>query len=405
MAERRLRMGVAGLGRAFTLMLSTLAADSRVELVAAADLRSEATQRFAADFGARTYGAVEALCADPDVEVVYVATPHEHHVAHVATAAAHGKHVLVEKPMAITLDECRDMIVATERAGVSLIVGHSHSFDRPILRAREIIASGAVGAVRMINAQYYTDFLYRPRRPEELVTERGGGVVFSQGAHQIDIVRLLGGGRVRSVRALTGAWDRDRPTEGAFAALLTFECGAFASLLYSGYAHFDSDEICGGIGQLGVPKDANQYGAARRNLERAANSDQEAALKNARNYGGADYPKSTAAALSIASDGAGARWHQHFGFVVVSCDRADLRPLPTGVMVYGDAGARMDPLPRPRIQRAEVIDELYDAIVHKRAPLHDGKWAMATLEVCLAVLQSAREQRDITLVHQVAASS
>jgi phthalate 4,5-cis-dihydrodiol dehydrogenase len=154
-----------------------------------------------------------------------------------------------------------------------------------------------------------------------------------------------------------------------------------------------------------VPKDANQYGAARRNLERAANSDQEAAFKNARNYGGADYPKSTAAALSIASDGAGARWHQHFGWVVVSCDRADLRPLPTGVMVYGDAGARMDPLPRPRIQRAEVIDELYGAIVHKRAPLHDGKWAMATLEVCLAVLQSAREQRDITLVHQVAASS
>jgi len=404
MNERRLRMGVAGLGRAFTVMLPTLLADRRVELVAAADPRPEATQRFAAEFGARAYDGVEALCANPDVEVVYVATPHEHHAAHVAMAASHGKHVLVEKPMAITLAECRQMIAAAERAGVYLIVGHSHSFDRPILRAREIIAGGGVGAVRMINAQYYTDFLYRPRRPEELVTERGGGVVFSQGAHQIDIVRLLGGGRVRSVRALTGAWDKGRATEGAFAALLTFDDGAFASLLYSGYAHFDSDELCGGIGELGAPKDASHYGSARRNLKRAANADQEATLKNARNYGGAEYPKQT----TTPATGGGtndARWHQHFGWILVSCERADVRPLPTGVMIYGDAEARLDALPMPRVSRAEVIDEIYDAIVHGRAPLHDGKWAMATLEVCLAILQSAREERDVTLVHQVAVPS
>ena len=404
MSERRLRMGIAGLGRAFTLMLPTLVADPRVELVAAADPRSEATQRFAADFGARAYDTVEALCADPDVEVVYVATPHEHHAAHVATATAHGKHVLVEKPMAITLAECRQMIAAAERAGVCLIVGHSHSFDRPILRAREIIASGAVGAVRMINAQYYTDFLYRPRRPEELITERGGGVVFSQGAHQIDIVRLLGGGRARSVHALTGAWDSDRPTEGAFAALLSFDDGAFASLLYSGYAHFDSDELCGGIGELGAPKLASQYGSARRNLKRAANAEQETALKHARDYGGAAYPKQTAA-QTPAGDTDDARWHQHFGWVLVSCERADLRPLPTGVMVYGDSEARLDPLSRPEVPRAEVVDELHDAIVHGSAPLHSGEWAMASLEVCLAILQSAREQREITLGHQVAVPS
>ena len=268
MAERRLRMGVAGLGRAFTLMLPTLAADPRVELVAAADPRAEATRRFAADFGARAYAGVEALCADPDVEVVYVATPHEHHAAHVAMAAAHGKHVLVEKPMAITLEECGRMIAATERAGVRLIVGHSHSFDRPILRAREIIASGACGAVRMINAQYYTDFLYRPAAAGGARHRRGGGVVFSQGAHQIDIVRLAWRRacpqRARADRRV--GWDR--PTEGAFAALLTFDDGVFASLLYSGYAHFDSDEFCGGIGELGAPKDPSQYGAARRRLAR-----------------------------------------------------------------------------------------------------------------------------------------
>lgn len=397
MAERRLRMGVAGLGRAFTLMLPTLAADPRIELIAAADPRGEATRRFASEFGARVYAGIEDLCADPGVEVIYVATPHEQHAAHVVMAAAHGKHVLVEKPMAVTLEECGRMIAATERAAVCLVVGHSHSFDRPILRTREIIASGACGALRMINAQYYTDFMYRPRRPEELVTAKGGGVVFSQGAHQIDIVRLLGGGRVRGVRALTGAWAEDRPSEGAFAALLTFDDGVFASLLYSGYAHFDGDEFCGGIGELGAPKDPSQYGAARRRLARASTRDEEAVLKSARNYGGASYsPQSLAGG---AHDDA--RWHEHFGPVLVSCDRADLRPLPTGVMVYGDDAVRLEPLPKPRIPRMEVVDEVYDAIVHGRHSLHDGKWAMATLEVCLAVLQSAREQREVTLTHQV----
>ncbi|MEP6998300.1 MAG: Gfo/Idh/MocA family oxidoreductase, partial [Betaproteobacteria bacterium] len=388
--------GVAGLGRAFTLMLPTLTADPRVRLVAGADSRPEATRRFAGEFGARAYASVEALCADDDVDVVYVATPHQFHAEHVEAAAVHGKHVLVEKPMAISLDECRRMIDATERAGVRLIVGHSHSFDAPIRRAREIIASGALGAVRMINAQYHTDYLYRPRRPEELITARGGGAVFSQGAHQIDIVRLLGGGRAHSVRAQTGAWDPARATEGAYAALLVFEDGSYASLVYSGYAHFDGDELCGGIGEMGGVKPARDYGAARRTLSRTADPDAEEALKNARNYGGAGYAERAAAAPSSA-----ASWHQHFGLVLVCCERGDLRPMPNGVMVYEDEQMRLEPLPQPRVPRAEVIDELYAAIVDGRTPVHGGPWALATLEVCLAMLQSAREQRDVVLVHQV----
>ena len=98
-------------------------------------------------------------------------------------------------------------------------------------------------------------------------------------------------------------------------------------------------------------------------------------------------------------------WHQHFGLVVVSCERADLRPLPTGVMIYGDDAVRLDPLPKPQVPRAEVIDELYDAVALNRPPLHDGRWAMATLEVCLALLTSARERCEITLQCQVAARS
>ncbi len=387
-SERKLRVGVAGLGRAFTVMLPTFTGDPRVKLVAAADTRAEARQRFAADFGAKSYATVEELCADPAVEAVYVATPHQYHAQHAVLGAQHGKHLLIEKPIALTLDECTTIVGAARRARVQLVVGHSHSFNAPVARLRGLIESGDFGAVRMINAIDYTDYLYRPRRPEELDTAQGGGAVFNQAAHQVDIVRLVGGGRVASVRAATGAWDPSRPTEGAYAALLTFADGAFASLTYSGYGHFDSDEWQGWIGEMGQKK--TPYAGS--SSPRFAHARDEAAFKNARNYGGPDYRPPLAQAPA----------HQHFGTLLVSCDRADLRALPNGVMVYQNGAAQLDPLPPPPAPRAEVIDELYRAIVHGDAPLHDGAWATATLEVVLAILRSAREGRDVVLSHQVA---
>jgi phthalate 4,5-cis-dihydrodiol dehydrogenase len=376
---KKLRIGVAGLGRAFAVMAPAFK-DPRVEMVAGVDPRLEARRRFEADFGAKTYATVDELCADPAVELVYVATPHQFHAAHTRIACSHGKHVLVEKPMALALDDCRAMIDAARKAGVRLIVGHSHSFDAPILRTRSLIEAKTHGPVRMITALDFTDFLYRPRRPEELATESGGGAVFNQAAHQVDIVRLLAGGKVRSVRAFTGNWDRARPTEGAYSCLLGFDHGVFATLTYSGYAHFDSDEFMGGIGEMGQKKDPALYGSARRGL-----TGDELALKAARNYGGPDFKQSEPAA------------HQHFGLFVVSCEKADLRPLPTGVMIYGDSEQRLDPLPAPKVPRAEVIDELYGAVVERREPLHSGESAMATLQVCLAILESSRQGKEIHL--------
>ncbi|ARP98665.1 Gfo/Idh/MocA family protein [Pseudorhodoplanes sinuspersici] len=395
MADRKIRLGIAGLGRAFTLMLPTFTADPRIELVAASDLRDDARKQFENEFGARSYGAIEDLCRDPDVDAVYVATPHQMHAQHVAIAARHGKHVLVEKPMAIALDQCQAMIDAAKKAGVILVIGHSHSFNAPILHTRALIDSGAYGAVRMIHALNYTDYMVRPRRPEEMDTAQGGGVLFSQGAHQIDIVRLLGGGQVRSVRALTGNWDRSRPTEGAYSALLTFDDGAFASCTYSGYAHFDSDEFMGWIGEMGLRKDPSRYGAGRAALQAATNADEEAALKAERNYGGKNYAPSSHAVSPE-------RLHQHFGTIIVSCERADLRPMAGGVMIYDDKEARLDPVPVPKVPRAEVIDEFYDAIVHGKSPLHDGAWSMATLEVCLAILQSAKTRAEVPTKHPIA---
>src|SRR3989440_6726765 len=218
-----MRIGVAGLGRAFTLMAPTFAADARVALVAAADPRPEARAQFERDFRGRAYATVAELCADAALEVLYVATPHQFHAEHARLAFAAGKHALVEKPMALTLDECRAMVDAARAAGRHLIVGHSHSYDAPIRRTRELIASGAYGRLRMITAFNFTDFLYRPRRPEELDTARGGGAVDNQAAHHVDIVRLLSGGRLKSVRAGAGAWEPARPTGGGYSARPTVE--------------------------------------------------------------------------------------------------------------------------------------------------------------------------------------
>jgi phthalate 4,5-cis-dihydrodiol dehydrogenase len=387
-------LGIAGLGRAFTLMLPTFRADARLRLVGAADSAPAPRARFVADFAAPAYDTVEALAADPEVEAIYVATPHQHHARHVVIAAAAGKHVLVEKPMALTLGECDAMIEAADRARIRMVVGHSHSFDAPISRTRALIESGRYGAVRMITALNYTDFLYRPRRPEELDTAQGGGIVHSQASHQIDILRVLGGGMVRTVLARTGVWDKGRPTEGAYQAQLTFDNGAMASAVYSGYGRYDSDALMGGIGEMGQPKDPADYGSARRRLRGAATSTEEAAIKAARNYGGAQY-------IEPAIPGA-PRAHQHFGFIVVSCDKADLRPTPTGIEIFENDARSFEALAPPTVPRREVIDELVGALREGKPPLHDGAWARATTEVCLGILASAGSGAPETMHLQVA---
>jgi phthalate 4,5-cis-dihydrodiol dehydrogenase len=388
-----LKLGVIGLGRAFTLMLPTFASHPLIKMVAASDPRIDARERFAAEFGAKVFEDAEALCADPEVRAVYVASPHQLHVDHVKLAAAHRKNVLVEKPMALTIDDCREMIEAARAAGIKLLVGHSHSYGLPYLRTRDMIRSGAYGRVRMINALNFTDFLYRPRRPEELDTKAGGGVVFSQAAHQVDIVRLLAGARAKSVRAYTGNWDPARPTEGAYNAQIGFEGGCFASLTYSGYAHFDTDEFGGWWGELGQKRDAEKsYGRAREALRNAKTEAEEIEMKNRRAYGPAGRD-----AFRAASDIA----HNHFGLVVVSCERADLRPMPQSVIVYGDDARRIEELPPPKIPRSEVVDELYDAAVLGRPPLHSGEWGLATTEICLAILASAESGREVELMQQI----
>src|SRR5574341_253830 len=241
-----IRIGLAGLGTAGRSLPQAVAKTTGFSFVAGADLRQEAREQYRAEFGIETFDSVAAMCELKELDVVYVATPNPFHAEHAITALEHGKHVMVEKPMALTLDDCDRMIAAAEKHRVKLMVAHTRSFNPPIRKMREIISSGKLGRVTQVHTLRYSPWLLRPREPAEIDTELGGGVCYRQAPHQVDIARLLGGGMVRSVCARAGRWSPENPTEGNYSALLKFDGGVTATLIYDGYGYFDDRELIQG---------------------------------------------------------------------------------------------------------------------------------------------------------------
>jgi phthalate 4,5-cis-dihydrodiol dehydrogenase len=384
---------MAGLGVASTQILPAISSLPFVDISAASDLRQDALEKFRAAYGGKTFASVAEMCASPDVDAVYVSTPNQLHAEHVITAAEHGKHVIVEKPMALTVEECEAMNAAAEKNGVRLLCGHTHSFDPPIRKIREIVKSGELGRLRMIHSWNYNEFMYRPRMKHELAASRG--VVLNQGPHHVDVARLIGGGLVRSVRAMTGVWDRARGHEGSYVCYLEFEDGTPGTLVYSGYGFFDTAELFGWVGEGGQPRDPETNVKVRRRLRAIRSAEEEEALKEQMRFGGRREGE-------YSHVWSGARRQPFFGLTIVSCDRGDIRQTPDGLVIYGEDGKKEIALPSGNRGREAEVEELYQAIVNNRPVFHDGRWGEATLEVCLAMLQSAEERREVFLEHQVA---
>lgn len=381
---RNLRLGIIGLGLAGGAMVPVAHRHSRVELVAAADPNPELRERFAEQMRLPAYADDKSLLDDADIDAVYIATPHQFHAPQTLLAAQCGKHIIVEKPMALSPADCREMIAAANANGVQLIVGHTHSFDPAVHRMPELADELGLGGVAMISMMTYTDFLYRPRRPEELDTARGGGILFNQVPHQVDIACLLAKSRVRSVRAWAGVLDPTRPTEGASNVFLDFESGAAASLVYSGYDGFDTDEFFDWVNATGRRKKP-AHGSAKRGLRGLASPQAERELKASKyGFGGGHVTGEIA-------------FQPHFGTLVATYPKGDLRPVPDGVMAYTEEGARSFPLPAGRTGKDLVLDEFCDAVLDGAEPTHHGEFATHTLEVCLAIQQSARDRKEVEL--------
>jgi phthalate 4,5-cis-dihydrodiol dehydrogenase len=384
-------MGMGGLGVASTQILPPVSKLPYVKIAAAADTRREALEKFRAEYGAEIFTSFEAMCASPNVDFVYIATPNDLHAKHAIAAAERGKHVIVEKPMAMTLEECEAMNAASEKHGVKLLCGHTHSFDPPIRKIREIVASGELGKLRMIHTWNYNEFMYRPRMKHELAMSHG--VVLNQGPHHVDVVRLIGGGMVKSVRATTGVWDPARGHEGSYVCYLEFEDGVPATLVYSGYGYFDTAELFGWVGEGGQAREPETNAKVRRRLKGISSAQEEEMLKEQMRYGGRREGE-------FSHDWQGERHQPFFGLTLVSCDKGDIRQSPDGLIVYGEEGKREVALPGGKRGREAEVDELYQAITQNRPVFHDGRWGEATLEVCLAMLESAKEKREIHMKHQ-----
>jgi phthalate 4,5-cis-dihydrodiol dehydrogenase len=397
-APSQLKLGIAGLGVASTLFLPGVEQSPHARIVAAADRRRGALDVFARKYQGRTYDSVEAMCADPDIDVIWVATPNQFHCRHTVMAAEHGKHVICTKPMALTVAECDEMCRAAERNGVQLLCGQTYSMSPDVQAMWAVARSGELGRLIAINSWFFTDWLLKPRVAEETDEAMGGGVIYRHAPHLIDTVRLLGGGRVRSVRASVGRWMPQRPCPGNFSAFLEFEDGTPATIAYNGYGYFDTSELTWGIGNRMYSEPERVQ--VRRAL-RHGEVDSEGAKETMRFGNSSD--RAEPSVRSSDDPSVGTRAHiAWFGITVASFERGDIRQSPNGVFVYGDAGRREVPVRGGRGTGLLEMKEMYEALVEGRPITHDGRWATATLEVGNAIAESARQRREIMLSHQCA---
>jgi phthalate 4,5-cis-dihydrodiol dehydrogenase len=346
------------------------------------DPSSRPREAFARQFNAPVYSDFHDLCRDPSVEAIYISSPHRFHASQAVEAIEQGKHVLVEKPLALTLEECDEVVAAADRSGLHLIVGHTHAFDPNIREMHRIIESGELGRLGMILTFNYNDFLLRPHRSDEFDSEKGGGIAFNQVAHQIEIVRLLGG-RIRSVRASVGALDKSRPAAGHCMALLEFENDAAASVIFSSYDFFDSDELHHWIAEGGANKEPHRHGKTREAfLARADDLEAHEALA----FGARVLPTEQP-------------YLPHFGFIVVTCERGDMRLSPNGIRIHDIRGTREVAVPcgPGRPGHGDALDALWEAIRAGRRCINDARWGRATVEVILAILESSKSRREVRL--------
>jgi phthalate 4,5-cis-dihydrodiol dehydrogenase len=384
----RLGVGIVGLGMAGGFMVPVISAHAKVKLVAAADPDPILRERFSQSTGLPAFESAEGLFRRQEVEVAYIATPHQFHCGQSIDAMRAGKHVVVEKPMALALSDCDAMNEVADATGMTLIVGHTHGFDPAPRAIGEIVASGRYGPLSMLITLNYTNFMYRPRRPEELVTAKGGGIFYNQLPHQIEVARVVAGKPVRSVRCVAGSTDPQRPTEGHLTALVVFDGGAAASITYSGHDRFDSDELHFGVDEVGYPKKA-AHGATWRAFRRLTTPAAESDARRDR------YGYGSMAFRELASPP-----HQpHFGYLLASLARADVRATADGLSIYDVDGLHAITLPAPDgfAGHANVWYDCSDAIRGVKPALHDGHFARDTVRICEALLKSSRDEREIVI--------
>jgi predicted dehydrogenase len=248
---RRLRWGVlstATIARA--KVIPGMQRCERSEVVAIASRDAELGRRVADNLGIPTaYGSYEALLADPDVEAVYLPLPNHLHKAWTIAAARAGKHVLCEKPLALTARDAEEMIEACDREGVRLMEAFMYRLHPSWVAVREMVATGRIGRLQAVQSW----FSYYNEDPANIrnMLDAGGGALYDIGCYCVNLSRMLFGGEPTGVQ---GSVLRDvaTGTDVLSAGLLTFG-DRLASFVCSTRAEDDQRvEIYGTRGRISI---------------------------------------------------------------------------------------------------------------------------------------------------------
>lgn len=230
--DKRLKFGIVGCGVIGDTHAAAISSLPDAELVAVADSMPDRAERLAEKYGIRAYPALEQMLVREDLDVVNVCTPSGMHGEHACAVMRSGRHVIVEKPMEISLPAIEQMLRAQREAGVKMSVISQHRFDAATRRAHALIRDGALGRLVLGNVQipwwrsqeYYDSGAWRGTRELD-----GGGILMNQSIHSIDLLQWLMG-RVKSVFAYIDTLVHEMPTEDVAVAVLRFESGALGTI-------------------------------------------------------------------------------------------------------------------------------------------------------------------------------
>ncbi len=218
-------LGACGIAERRTIPEGILKAKN-AELVAVMDIQREKVEKLAEEYGVMYFTKEEDLLSDSNIDAVYIATPVYLHYQHVITAAAKGKHILCEKSMAKTVEECEEMISTCKRNGVKLSVGFMMRHNVYHERIKEMLDNGEFGKPVMGRAQlscWYPEIKGAWRQNPEL---GGGGSLIDMGSHCIDLLEMFFGRAVK-VSAFTKTNAFSYKVEDTAVVILEFENGAY----------------------------------------------------------------------------------------------------------------------------------------------------------------------------------
>lgn len=249
---KKLRWGIIGTGMIANTFARALEQAHRGVRHAVGSRSREKGEAFAAKHKiSRSYGSYGALLADKDVDAVYVSTPHPVHRECVLAAAAAGKHILCEKPMGVTAEECKEMIAAADRHGVVLLEAFMYRVHPQTLRLQEILREGRIGPVRTVRSSftYGMGDAYNVRTDKSL---RGGGL-YDVGCYCINFSRMIAGEEPDRIEAVWILGPKTGVDEN-IAVSLGFPSGILAQFdagIRSAGTSFG--EILGSSGRIYVP--------------------------------------------------------------------------------------------------------------------------------------------------------